>query len=382
MPGLNEIGDMDSSAQHGGMNESQLLQLHQSLPTSGARRAALSEIDGTLYLGVPQLAEDMAGTPAYMNGGNSDIDALIYRWTEGRFEEVERLRVPGGEDMAFFSIAAERYLATASIRTGSGPYDLNAVSTVFRLQQGSWAPHQGIDTFAAKQCYAFSFSGRSFLGLAQGVTLPGVEARHPRESRILEWDGAAFRDFQVLQGRWGYGFSYFEIDGVHYLAYADHTSPSLLYRWDGRAFSRLQSFSAQGGRAFRVFAADNSWWLAFANISGESTLYRWDEGQFVPCQSLGGPGGRAFELFEAAGELYLVRVCFIEGTPAAPKTDLLSQIYHWHAGAFRVIDEFPTFGGTDAAVFTRDAQRFLVVTNSLTAGVRFRQDTLVYRVHV
>ncbi|HEY2401261.1 MAG TPA: hypothetical protein VGI23_12970 [Steroidobacteraceae bacterium] len=364
------------------MSESPLLKLHQSLPTSGARRAALCEIDGTLYLGVPQLAEDLAGTPAYMNGGNSDIDALIYRWNEGRFEEVERLRVPGGEDMAFFSIAAERYLATASIRTGSGPYDLNAVSTMFRLQQGGWVPHQGIETFAAKQCYAFSFSGRSFLGLAQGVTLPGVEARHPRESRILEWDGACFREFQVLQGRWGYGFSYFEIDGAHYLAYADHTSPSLLYRWDGRAFSPLQSFSAQGGRAFRVFAADNIWWLAFANISGGSTLYRWDEGQFVPCQSLGGPGGRAFELFEAAGELYLVRVCFIEGTPAAPKTDLLSQIYRWHAGAFRVIDEFPTFGGTDAAVFTRDGQRFLVVANSLTAGVRFRQDTLVYRLHV
>jgi hypothetical protein len=382
MPALNEIGPIDSSAQDGGMSESQLLKLHQSLPTSGARRAALFEIDGTLYLGVPQLAEDVAGTPAYMNGGNSDIDALIYRWTEGRFEEAERLRVPGGEDMAFFTIAGERYLATASIRTGSGPYDLNAVSTVFRLQQGRWAPHQGIETFAAKQCYAFSFSGRSFLGLAQGVTLPGVEARHPRESRILEWDGASFREFQVLQGRWGYGFSYFEIGGVQYLAYADHTSPSLLYRWDGRAFSPLQSFSAQGGRAFRVFAADNTWWLAFANISGESTLYRWDEGQFIPCQSLGGPGGRAFELFEAAGELYLVRVCFIEGTPASPKTDLLSQIYRWHAGAFRVIDEFPTFGGTDAAVVTRDSQRFLVVANSLTAGVRFRQDTLVYRLHV
>ena len=364
------------------MTESPLLKLHQALPTSGARRVAPFEIEGALYLGIPQLAEDVAGTPAHMNGGNSDIDALIYRWSGGRFEEAERLAVPGGEDLAFFSVAGERFLATASIRTGSGPYDLNAMSTVFRRQSDRWLAQQSIETFAAKQCYPFAFNGRCFLGLAQGVTVPGVAARHPRQSCILEWDGARFRKFQALEGRWGYGFCYFEIGGERYLAYADHNSPSLLYRWDGQKFVPLQSFAAQGGRAFRCFSTDNAAWLAFANITGESTLYRWEEGQFVPHQGLGGSGGRALELFSASGELYLVRVCFIEGTPAAPKTDLLSQIYRWDAGSFRVIDQFPTFGGTDAAVFMRDGQRFLAVANSLTADIRFRQDTLIYRLEL
>jgi hypothetical protein len=144
----------------------------------------------------------------------------------------------------------------------------------------------------------------------------------------------------------------------------------------------LQSFSPQGGRAFRFFSTAEGSWLAFANLTGESTLYRWDGAGFLPHQSLGGSGGRAFELFSAPGELYLVRVCFIAGTPTAPKTDLLSQIYHWEAGAFRVIAQFPTFGGTDAAVFTRQGQRFLAVANSLSADVRFRQDTLIYRLQL
>jgi EPTP domain len=361
------------------MNEGSILTPHQLLPTSGARRVVPFEMDGTLYLGIPQLAEDIAGSPAYMNGGNSDIDALIYRWVDDRFVEAERIPVPGGEDLAPFCVGEHRFLATASVRTGSGPYDLNASSTVFRREASGWTAHQSIPTFAAKQCYPFSFDGRCFLGLALGVTLPGVEARHPRKSCILEWDGAAFRDLQTLEGGWGYGFCHFEIGHERFLAYADHTSASLLYRWDGHQFVARQRFCEQGGRAFRFFTTGSAAWLAFANISGESLLYRWDGSEFVRHQTLGGAGGRSFALFQASGGLYLVRVCFIEGTPAAPKTDLLSQVYRWEGERFQVVAQFPTFGGTDAAMFTRPGQQYLAVANSLTSEVRFRQDTVIYR---
>ena len=78
--------------------------------------------------------------------------------------------------------------------------------------------------------------------------------------------------------------------------------------------------------------------------------------------------------------LYLVRVCFIEGTPAAPKTDLVSQIYRWEKEQFELVEEFATFGGTDASAFTIDDQLYLAVSNSLTPDVRFRQDSIIYRV--
>ena len=355
-----------------------ILRLLQRLPTSGARAVVPFELEGSLYLAIPQLAEDVLGQTPHMNAGNSDIDTILYRWQDGRFHEADRLPVPGGEDAVFFRIGADLFLATASVRTGSGPYDLNVLSKIFR-RQGTWIPFQEIPTFAAKQWHYFSFDGRHFLALAQGVTVPGAEARHPRQSCIFEWNGTRFVEFQTLEGRWGYNWAFFELDGGRFLAYADHTSVSSLYRWNGERFAVSQNFSQQGGRAFLFFETEGRAWLAFANIAGESILYRCDGGQFVPHQSLGGPGGREFELIRTDEGLYLVRICFIEGTPAAPKTDLMSQIYRWDQGRFAIIHEFATSGGTDAAAFEADGERFLAVSNSLTRDIRFREDTVIYR---
>jgi EPTP domain len=357
----------------------QVLTLHQNLPTSGARRVAPFALEGELYLAIPQLAEDVPGQKPHMNAGNSDIDMTIYRWRDGRFEEAERLRVPGGEDAAFFCMSGEPFLATASVRRGSGPYDLNTSSTIFRRQSGAWLEFQAVPTFAAKQWHHFSFGERHFLALAQGVTLPGAEARHPHQSRILEWDGRSFIDFQSLDGCWGYGWSDFVIDGERYLAYADHATASLLFRWNGSRFTPIQTFADRGGRAFLFFEMEGASWLAFASIFGESTLYRWNGSQFTAHQPLGGPGGREFALIRAVSGLYLVRICFVEGTPGAPKTDLQSQIYRWEQGRFVRLEDFPTFGGTDAATFEADGNRYLAVSNSLTADIRFRQDTVIYK---
>ena len=39
-------------------------------------------------------------------------------------------------------------------------------------------------------------------------------------------------------------------------------------------------------------------------------------------------------------------------------------------------------GGTDAAVFAADGQVYLAVSNSLTPDIRFREDTVIYRLRV
>lgn len=356
-----------------------LLVPHQRLATSGARAVLPLAIDGALHLAVPQLALDLPGQPPHMNGGDSDTDLLLFRWRDGRFEADDRLPLPGGEDVLAFAIGEDKFLATAGVRTGRGPYDLNTHAVIYRRSGGAWELVQSIPAFAAKQWHHFSFDGRHFLALAQGVTLDGIAARHPRHSSILEWDGARFVTFQTLEGGWGYNWEFFEHEGQRFLAYADHTSPSRLYRWTDGAFVPFQDFAHQCGRAFRFFESDGGAWLAFANIAGDSVLHRWDGTRFLPHQSLGGPGGREFELIRTGSGLYLVRICFIQGSPAAPTTDLMSQLYRWDGGGFALAGEFPTFGGTDAAAFEADGQRFLAVSNSLTPDIRFRQDTMVYR---
>jgi EPTP domain len=356
-----------------------LLVEHQRLATSGARAVLAFTVDGKLRLAVPQLAVDLPDTPARMNGGDSNIDMLLYRWVAGRFVEDGGLPVPGGEDAVFFRIGSAEFLATACVRTGAGPYDLNCDSVIYRRAADKWEIFQSFPTFAAKQWHFFSFDGRYFLALAQGVVMEGVEARNPRRSCLFEWDGAQFVDFQTLDGQWGYNWDFFEVGGKRLLAYADHVGTSKLLIWNGASFTPFQEFSPTGGRAFHFFRADDQGWLAFANLTGESLLYRWSGDRFESHQSLGGPGTREFALTRTERGLYLVQINFIQGTPAAPKTDLTSRIYRWQDGRLTVVEEFPTSGGTDAAVFAADGRSYLAVANSLSRDVRFREDTVIYR---
>ena len=352
---------------------------HQRLATSGARTALPFRIDGALRLAVPQLSTDVAGERPYMNGGDSDVDALLYRWEAGRFVEDGGLPCSGGEDAHVFRIGGDTFLALASIRTGQGPYDMNAQSVIHRWTGAGWAPFQSHPTFAGRQWTSFTIGDRVFLAFAGGVTMPAPERRHLANSHVLEWTGERFEVFQVLDGLWGYGFEAFEIAGDTYLAYADHAAPSPLYRWDGERFAPVQAFGTLGGRAFRHFHRDGADWLLYAAIDGDSELYVWTGAAFERRQTLGGPGGREWALVPLGDDLYAVRVCFIEGTPAAPKTDLMSQVYRWEDGGFARLLDFPTFGGTDAEPFEVDGVHYLVVSNSLTADIRFRQDTVVYR---
>ena len=360
------------------------LRVHQRLPTSGARGVTIFEHAGRRYLAIPQLARDIAGQAAHMNGGDSNTEVMLFEWREGTFQHSGSLPVPGGEGVEVFSLGGRLFLAAASLRKGTGPYDLNVNSVLLERIGEEWRPFQEFPTFAAKHWTYFEAAGRKFLALAQGLTMPDAlaQARHPRHSCIYEWSGTRFVPFQTLAGGWGYGFAHFAIDERSYLAYADHTSASILYRFDGESFVEHQTLARSGGRAFKFFAAEGASWLCFAKIDGESTLFRWNGAAFEEAQVLGGPGGREFALIETDAGRFLVRVCFIQGTPAQPKTDLKSQIFRWARNRFDPVLEFDTHGATAASVFEADGQRYMVVSNSLTPDVRFRTDSLVYKLEL
>lgn len=363
------------------------LHLHciQELDTSGARAVETFEHEGTRYLVVPQLAEDIPGQPAQMTLGNSNVEARVYRWQDGAFAEHARLPVPGGEDAEFFRIGERAFLATASLRTGAGPYSLDAHSAIFELAGGHFEVLQRVPTSAAKQWTHFTFDGRHFLALAQGVTHPGeAKPAHPAESTIFEWDGARFEPLQTVRSAWGYNWAFFTLDSEKLLAYADHAVPSQLLRWNGQTFEPFQELEGGSGRAFCFFRAGGEAWLAFARLHEDTVLLRWSaaERRFVPHQVLGGPGGREFEWIAApdgSGGGWLVQINFLHGTREAPVTQLVSVVHRFEGGRLVAEAEFPTSGGTDAASFEAGGQRYLLVANSLSAGVRFRTPSRLYR---
>lgn len=353
----------------------------QRLPTSGARAVAAFELGGMRYLAIPQLAVDAPGTPDGINGGSSDARVLLHREFDGRFVPVEYLPVGGGEDVEVVVVDGRVLLAVASIRSGSGPYEFSTESTIFEATAGGFLPVQSIPSYAAKQWRQFSIGDRRFLALAQN---------HPAEARdtsaVFEWDGQRFERRQQLDSAAGYNVAVFELDGVPYLAHADHVLPSRLYRWDGERFAEHQELLATGGgRAFQRFDQDGERYLAVARIDGDSLVLRWDGARFIEHGVLPGrAGGREFALVDSADGLFLLRVNFILGSPADPEPDLASFVYRLERGHAEVVEEFRTTGGTDVTVIDTmdDGSSRIAVSNGLAAhptpGATFGADTVIY----
>lgn len=350
----------------------------QRIPTSGARAVAAFTVAGRQLLAIPQLARDSGGSPPGMNGGDSDTELLLLHSAGGRFEPWSALPAPGGEDAEFFTIGGRSFLAVASIRTGSGPYELAAESQIFAWDRDRFVPFQSVATFAAKQWKHWTIGERHFLGLAQGVVRPGDEDRN-RDSVVYEWDGSSFTPQQQIPSRWAYNWHPFWIGDEFFVAHADHAGESVLYRWDGTRLQPHQALAAAGGRAFTTFDVGGTVYLVVACISAPTTVMRWDGDQFTSIQTLDGLGGRELAVVRANGLLLVIRINFILGTPADPHPVLDSQIYAWDGAALRVAAEFPTCGGTDVAVLRRAGGGIeLVVSNSLTPALRFAAETVCY----
>jgi EPTP domain len=355
------------------------LQLVQRLPTSGARSAAIRQRPGEVLLAVAQFATDVSGQPPSMHGGDSDVSAPLYRWVGGAFIECGSLALSGGEHIEFFDIGRRSFVAATSIRSGSGPYDMNARSWIREWIDGESVEVQCFDTFGAKQWKHFSIEGRHFLALAQGLEGPNISTSHPRTSRVFEWQADRFVPFQVFEGRWGYAWWPFNIGREVLLAYADHLERSLIYRWNGQQFEPMQTLEGGGGRAFASFSRDGADWLVFANIQRGVELLQWNGSGFDVHAKFGAPGARAVRLIKDAGNLYLLVANFIQGTPAAPRVLDRSELYAWEGTGFVLRETFPTSGAVDIASFDVNGVSYIVVANSLDHDLRFRADVTVFR---
>src|ERR1700722_9676469 len=361
----------------------------QRYPTCGARAVEPVHVGGHELLAVPQLARDIPGGSPGMNGGDSDTDLLLLNRAGGRLEPWATLPAPGGEDAGFFTIGARAFLAVASIRTGAGPYQFAATSTIFEWRADGFACFQEVPTFAAKQWRHWQIGGRHFLGLAQGGILPpghaGPDQGANRDSVVYEWDGAQFVEFQPIPSQWSYNWHAFTAGGEYFVAHAEHAGPSVLYRWDGTRLAPHQTLAAESGRAFATFDDGDKSYLVVACIAAPTRLLRRDGARFAQAQVLDGLGARELAVTRCGGRTLLIRINFILGTPANPRPALDSQIYEWDGNQLREVATFPTCGGTDVTVVGDgdgggDAGAVeLIVTNSLTPELRFAAATVCYQ---
>ncbi|KAJ4294005.1 hypothetical protein N0V90_007694 [Kalmusia sp. IMI 367209] len=366
------------------MTSSVTLELTQSLLTNGARAVSVLLLQTCYWIAIPQLAKDIPNGQPGMHGGNSNVPLVLYRTNEHthQLEEFSQVSVAGGEDAELFTIDDRIFLATASVRSGSDPdYNYNIESCIFEWNGHAMEQFQRIPTSGAKQWRAFHIADRHFLALAQGLEeMPGVDGPPKRNSTIYEWDGTGFEPFQVIPSTLGYNWLPFSYSGREFLAHADNSSPSRLMEWNGEKFDDFQTFDGSGGRAFSFFEHKGRAYLAFAHVQSDSLVYRWNDKRFEEFQTLPGQGGRELTLINDGTSSHLVQINFLTGDLNSPQTAINSSVYRIEDDGLHMDTQFPTFGATDAKVFTMKGKTYLIVTESLTQDLRFRQDSHVYRV--
>ena len=267
--------------------------------------------------------------PPGMNGGDSDTGLLLLRPRAGRFEPWSALPAPGGEDAEFFRVGDRSFLAVASIRTGTGPYEF-AASRRSSNGDGEVRALPGRATFAAKQWKHWRIGERHFLGLAQGVIRAGD--RTTSDSVVYEWTGESFAESSRSRPAGpttgtpsGSGTS------------SSSPTPSM----PGPASCTTGTARSWGRtRPWPRGSAARSPPSATAGDLPRRRLHRGpDQGAALAAPVHGRPGPRRARRQgtggrrAAAAGLLLIRINFILGTPADPHPELDSQVYEWDGAA-------------------------------------------------
>lgn len=360
--------------------QAQVLIKHQELETSGAREITPFSIEGEQYLAVPQLAYDDLSRLPSMNGG-AEAPVLIYKQNlEGYFDLYQEIPGHHNESAEFFQIDGQSYLAICSVSQGDEPpYENHSTQSLYKWDGKLFREFQEFEGYASKGWTYFELEGKHFLGLANGVVIPGDSPEGDTRSHLFQWNGSKFEKFQSFNTLWAYKFTSFQIGEERFLGLTDHLQESQIYRWNGKRFEPFQSFDKKGGRVFHHFQVENVDYVALANIFSDSTVYRYDGEKFVFAKKLEGQGGRNFLHFKSQGEDYLLKLVFITGTRQNPQSQHISPLYHVKDGDFVEVGGLQTSGAVAASKFTSQGKDYIAVANSLTKDIRFAAKSQLYR---
>jgi len=368
-----------------------LLKINQYLQTQGARKAKVFTINDETFIAVPQLATDIMDrcTDPNIDGGNSDCSVRIFKYTDGKFDIYQDINLHGNEDIDFFTIGDRIFLAVACIRDGElkGYNDMSGFNYQVDSYVLEWLQidekfkvFQKIPTVAAKGVHFFELEGDTYLGFAQGVTIPGNQ----KDSFIMKWNGEQFEQFQTLKSSWAYEINTFRTTTNNfYLTLSDNSAPSCMYKWDNNQFTLINNNFLEGGRSFTHFIVNNKDYLFFANIDDSSVLYSFENDKPLPIQTISVKGGTKLTYTTINNTMYFMFVRFLVGKQQTDHVHTLkSYLYQWSVQNEKLeeIDSVTTFGGNLSTFFVVNNSNYLVIANSLTPipNERFSVNSVVY----
>ncbi|KAM4889460.1 thrombospondin-type laminin G domain and EAR repeat-containing protein [Thomomys bottae] len=209
-----------------------------------------------------------------------------------------------------------------------------------------------------------------------GVGLFVATANRKARSTIYKWTDGKFTSYQSIRTHQAQSWRHFTIGRKIFLAVANFGPNekgqefSVIYKWSPRKlkFILYQRIATHSARDWEAFQVDGEHFLAVANHREgdnhniDSVIYKWSPSArlFEANQTIATSGAYDWEFFTVGPYSFLAVANTFNGT----STRLLSHLYIWLVGAFRLFQSFPTFGAADWEVLRIGDRVFLAVANS------------------
>jgi hypothetical protein len=210
----------------------QLFEVYDSIATNGA-------IDWEYF--IIGLDTFLAVANNY-NESTTICDSKVYKWDSGtmQFDSIQGIPTKGAEDIEYFEISGESYIAIAnSYSTGSSdPSNINSVIYQWNSGTMQFDSIQGIPTAGASDWEYFTFNGDSFLAVANRYS--NISGGYNTNSSIYIWNSGVmqFESHQDIPTIGAYDWEFLTIGTIPFLMVANLgvggayvSVDSKLYKW-------------------------------------------------------------------------------------------------------------------------------------------------------
>ena len=266
------------------------------------------------------------------------------------FEKYQDLPTSSAHAVEHFTINGNLFLAFANYKSDiAGKYNTDSFIYKFNDSTRKFSPYQNISTNGGQDVEYFKISDEHYLAVANGYK--GVT--HPLNSVIYRWNGKLFVAFQNLTTQGANDFSFFIIDKELFLAvsnlYDDVTNSinSVIYRWKNKRFELFQEVATDGSNRSVAFLINNESYIAFANNVKDSVVYKWSGKSFFKLQTL--PKANDLKFFNMSDNAFLT-ISSLNENPL---------IYEWNGTQFGFYLIFLNAAGWGLHPFVTCGQNFL-----------------------
>ena len=281
------------------------------------------------------------------------------------FEKFQEIPTKGATDVKLFSIGDDLFLVFANY---NGDNLGNKVkSVVYKMENERFVLNQTLSTQGPYGIEHFQIDGVHYMAIANHYF-----GGYKQNSVIYKWSAGKFEEFQVISTSGASGFKFFTIEGDHYLAVAEYNDDStysidsFVYKWKQGRFVKYQNIPSDGARACDSIVIANETFLVYANYyhsqkkyNTESNVYKWSGGHFLKFQSVQTQWARSAKFFRVNGHVFLAFTKYHTGS----KYNTNSPIYKWDGVKFTLFQEVPTKGAIEMHPFEMNGEVFFAVAN-------------------